>query len=407
VVSPFLPDDAKLRALRGALPAVGAGIYLNTAVAGPLPSEAAAAMAEIADHELRFGRAHQADIDDAAGRRDEARAALAAVVAGEVRSVALTRGSQDAIAVALRGVDWTAGDALLTVVDAGPDIATAAAGLTERLGVRVVAIDPVGDSPAGRLAEAAADVRVRLAALPHVTATGRLLPVAEIAGALAGARPGLPIVVDGRLAVGALPVLVDQLGVDAYAIAGDAWLLGPPATGGLWLREPVGGPLRPDLAGPDSLDGPVRAADARRFEPGELPDVAVVGLARSAGWLSMFVGLDWVTGRPPVLAAGLLERLGAIPGVRVLTPVARAQHAGIVAFGIDGWPAQEALDELGRRVFAIASTIDTSAGEAIRLSVASFNEQGELDRLCSTIELLAAHTPETLPRRTALTILSG
>jgi hypothetical protein len=39
--------------------------------------------------------------------------------------------------------------------------------------------------------------------------------------------------------------------------------------------------------------------------------------------------------------------------------------------------------------------------------VACFNEPAELDRLCSAIELLAGHTPETLPRRTVLTILSS
>ena len=37
VVAPFLPDPERLAAVREALPALGAGIYLNTGSVGPLP----------------------------------------------------------------------------------------------------------------------------------------------------------------------------------------------------------------------------------------------------------------------------------------------------------------------------------------------------------------------------------
>ena len=38
-----MPDDEKLSALRAALPAVDAGIYLNAGSVGPLPAETAKA----------------------------------------------------------------------------------------------------------------------------------------------------------------------------------------------------------------------------------------------------------------------------------------------------------------------------------------------------------------------------
>ena len=49
MVSPFLPDDEKLAVVREALPAVAAGIYLDTGTAGPLPAETAAAMNPFVD----------------------------------------------------------------------------------------------------------------------------------------------------------------------------------------------------------------------------------------------------------------------------------------------------------------------------------------------------------------------
>ena len=44
-MSPFLPDAEKLAAVRAAMPSLAAGIQLNTGSVGPMPAEAAAAMA--------------------------------------------------------------------------------------------------------------------------------------------------------------------------------------------------------------------------------------------------------------------------------------------------------------------------------------------------------------------------
>ena len=75
MVAPFLPDAEKLAAVRAALPALGAGIYLNTGSVGPLPAETAAAMAEIVEYELATSAARAMDYwDDFLERMAEARA---------------------------------------------------------------------------------------------------------------------------------------------------------------------------------------------------------------------------------------------------------------------------------------------------------------------------------------------
>jgi selenocysteine lyase/cysteine desulfurase len=98
-----------------------------------------------------------------------------------------------------------------------------------------------------------------------------------------------------------------------------------------------------------------------------------------------------------------LDRLAAIPGVTVLTPGHRM--ATLVSFRIAGWPAAPALTELGRRVFAIARTVESL--DAIRISLGFFTSDEELERFCQAVELLAAHTPETLPPRPSLAMLGG
>ncbi len=84
MVAPFTPDAEKLAAVRTALPALAAGIYLNTGSVGPLPAETAAAMAEAEARERDVGRAHPDDFDDFLQRMAEARAGVAAVLGTDV-----------------------------------------------------------------------------------------------------------------------------------------------------------------------------------------------------------------------------------------------------------------------------------------------------------------------------------
>ena len=91
----------------------------------------------------------------------------------------------------------------------------------------------------------------------------------------------------------------------------------------------------------------------------------------------------------------------AIDGVEMLTP--RDRMATLVTFRIRGWEAEAALDELAARTFAIARTIPSL--DALRLSIGFFTTEDELERVAGAVELLAAHTPATLPRRQRLTII--
>ncbi len=117
----------------------------------------------------------------------------------------------------------------------------------------------------------------------------------------------------------------------------------------------------------------------------------------------MAVGLPLAWERGTRLARATADRLTAIDGVTVLTPVDRM--ATLVAFRIAGWTAEEALDELGARVFAIARAMPEI--DAVRISVGWFATPDELARFAACVELLAAHTPSTIPPRRRLEILGG
>jgi len=217
--------------------------------------------------------------------------------------------------------------------------------------------------------------------------TGRRLPIGRIAE-LAHARGAL-IAVDGSQAIGAIPVDVTRAAVDFYAIPAHKWLLGPEGMAALYVA--------PGVAVGDPSG---QASSSRRSELSGFGRAPVVGMARSIAWLSMYVGLEWVHDRGSTLARSLADRLAAIPGVEVLTP--SGAMATLVVFRVAGWSAEGALDEVSRRSFAIFQTVP---GDALRVAVGFYNSEEELERFAATVELVAAHTPETIPARRTLTII--
>ncbi len=409
MVAPFPPDPEKLAAVRAALPALSAGIYLNTGSVGPLPAETAAAMAEMATWERDLGRSHPEAFEELLGRMGEARAGVAAVLGTDVACVALTHSTTDAMNAGTLALDWRRGGRVVTTRHEhggglGPSYALRDRGIAE---LEIVdAGDDGNDARTLAAFDAAINPETRLVSVSHVTwTTGAVLPVAAIAE-LAHARGAL-LIVDGAQAAGAIGFRFGELGADFYAVPAQKWLLGPEGMGALIVNPSLIEQTVPALGGSFSferVDGTGQAAwwgDARRFESSGYHRPSVVGMARSIGWLSMFVGLDYVLGRGPALAHAVARRLAAIDGVTVLTPTHRM--ATLVTFRIAGWSAQAALDELGARVFAIARTIPSL--DALRVSVGFFTSEDELERLADAIALLAAHTPETLPPRRRLTIL--
>lgn len=409
MVAPFPPGADRLAAVRAALPALEAGIYLNTGSVGPLPAETAAAMTEIATYELTTGRAHPDYWLDTLQRMAEARAAVAAVLVADPADIALTHSATDGMNIGAWSIDWKAGDRAVTTRLEHPGGTGALYHLRERFGIELAFVDVgTGGDPDAILAafDAAIDERTRLVAISHVLwATGAVMPVAGIAE-IAHARAAI-VVVDGAQSAGAIPIELAATGADVYALSAQKWLLGPEGMGAVAVAPGVRDRLQPSFGGyfsfetVDPAGAAVRWPDARRFESSNFHRPSIVGMARSIGWLSMFVGLDWVYERGTAMARLAADRLAAIEGVQLVTP--REHMATLVTFRIAGWPAEAALEELGARVFAVARTVPLV--DAVRISVGFFTLEEELERFVAAVALLAAHTPESIPPRRRLMIL--
>ncbi len=407
---PAVPDHEKLAALRAALPATRAGIYLDTGSCGPIPVESAAATREAEDRELALGRATGEARDELVDRMAEARAALAAILGTDIDGVALTHSTTEGIGLAVGTLDWRPGDRALTTSHEHPGLLGPLAAVRDRHGVdvRVAEIGDGGDDDRtlAALERELTSGSVRLVALSHVLwTTGAVLPVAEIVRQ--SHAHGAVVALDGAQAGGAIPLHVDDLGAEFYAVSGQKWLLGPQGTGALVVRPDVAAASLPAARGPFGVARPDRVGrddlwpDARRFEVAGFHAPSLVGLARSVGWLAIFVGLPWAHARSARLAHEAAVRLHETPGVALLTPLGRM--ATLVTFRVEGWPAQRVAEELARRVFATVRPIPGL--QAVRLSVGFFTTEEELSRTLDVVALLARHTPATLPPRPVIEFL--
>ena len=342
-----------------------------------MPAETQAAVHESDEMELRVGRIGPDRAEDLAQRDREARAVAAAALQASPERIVLTHGAAEAARMVALEVLEPASDMRVLLLR-GLDRVVAAA-VRDVADVAGAQVDVVDELP--RIIGA----DVALVVMARVDADGRL---ADVAGAAESARAaGARLAVDAGLSVGAMPTEVADLGADFVFADTHRWLLGPDAVALLWVT--------PDL----DLELPLWLRQATApFGRGQL-----LALARSVGWLLMYVELPWALDRTVSLADQLYADLAAIEGVETLAD--RAAHGAVVALRIDHWDAESAAEELGRSIFAIVEA-DPEA-DVVRASVGAWNRESELDRFVERVAELAAHTPETLPRRPSLTVISG
>ncbi len=411
MVIPPVSDPEKVRSLRAELPAVAAGIFMNAGTCGPIPATSARSAAEVAERELTVGRAHPDAYEELLVRMDEARASLAAVLGTTLDRIALTHSTTEGMCLAIDAIPWRRGDRVVTTDQEHPGITAPLAMLRDRVGVEIDAVDVGDGGDEDRVVagvEAAIRRETRLVAVSHVLwTTGATLPAARIVEA--AHAQGVPVALDGAQAAGAIPLDLDAIGAEFYAVPGQKWLLGPEGTGAVAVSAAALGWAEPSFAGFFSSATPYSVgrvhlwADARRFESAGFHKPSIVALARSVGWLSMYVGLPWAHARAAALARDAAQRLARIPGVTVATPASNG--ATLVTFSVRGWDGQAALDELGRRIFLIARRIPGT--QRVRLSVGWWNTEDEVGRVIDAVGELARHTPDTLPRRPTIAIVDA
>jgi selenocysteine lyase/cysteine desulfurase len=235
--------------------------------------------------------------------------------------------------------------------------------------------------------EQAITPRTRLVSLSHVQYVSGyrldLRPVADAVHAVGGY-----LCVDAIQSLGAIPVDVQDQGVDFLAADGHKWLLAPEGCAIFYVRAERVSHLHPSVIGWMSVIGARNYgdyrfelhADARRFEPGSYNVPGILALGASLDFL-LAIGLKNIEARIGVLTERLCDGLAA-RGYRVRSPRGTGERSGIVTFDPPPSelrttpPAREIVADLEKK----GSVIALREGH-LRASPHFYNREEQIDRL--------------------------
>lgn len=250
--------------------------YLNAGTFGPLPRRTIEAMQVRLAADLESGRSGHPYFVQTLELRERLRAAFARLLGAPDDSIVLTTSTTEGCNIVVAGLELGPEDEVVTTDCEHPGLFGAVKASGAR--VRTAAVRERRSGEALAALEGEISPRTRLIAVSHVAwTTGNLLPVAELAGR------GIPLLVDGAQGAGAIPVDIEALGCDFYTVSAHKWLLGPDATGCLYVRPERADELRLAFPSYFSWEYPdyEPKAGVGRFEPGWIPGASLEGLLAS------------------------------------------------------------------------------------------------------------------------------
>ena len=213
----------------------------------------------------------------------------------------------------------------------------------------------------------------KLFAVTHVSnVLGTENRIAEIAAMAHDA--GALILVDGAQSAPKLPLDLEALGVDFYAVTGHK-LYGPTGIGALWGRLELLDAMPPFLGGGSmikkvSKQGTSYADVPARFEAGTPAIAQAIGMAAAMRWIDL-LGMESVRKHEREITAYALERVAEVPDLRVFGPPTSAERIGPVSFELEGVHAHDVAEILDRHGVAVRAGHQCAQPLMERLGVAA------------------------------------
>jgi cysteine desulfurase/selenocysteine lyase len=235
--------------------------------------------------------------------------------------------------------------------------------------------------------------RTKIVAVVHVSnSLGTINPIAAIVEK-AHAR-GIPVLVDGAQAVAHMPVDVQALGCDFYALSGHK-LFGPTGIGVLWGRLPLLEHMPPYQGGGDMIS----AVSFKKTTYNVVPNKFEAGTPNIAGSVGLGAAIDYLQGidfgamqayEHELLAYGT-KALTAIPGIRMVGTASK--KASILSFVMEDVHPHDIGTILDQEGVAIRTGHHCtqplmermSVPATARASLALYNTKEEIDALVGAL----------------------
>lgn len=359
--------------------------YLNCAYIGPTPRAALEAGRAAMARKAQPWSIRAADFH---AETESVRPLFARMIGADAEGVALTPSASYAIATAARNLPLGPGRTIVVAAEQFPSNVHPWRVAAREAGAGIVTATPGPDGDLTAALLAAIDARTAIVACAHCRWTdGALVDLSRI-GAAARAV-GAALVLDLTQSAGALPFDAAAVQPDFVTAAAYKWLLGPYATGFLWVapQHRDGRPLEETWLGRAGSENFARLVDyrddhrpgARRFDMGAAPNFALLPPLRVA--LEHLLAWDVAAIQATLTArtAAIAARAAAL-GLAASDPGLRAGH--FLGLRFPETPPPDLPERL-----AAAQVHVSLRGDSLRVTPHLYNDDEDSDRL---IEALAA-----------------
>ena len=246
-----MPDEAALQKHRAQYPALQNKHYLNFGGQGCMATSSIEAIKQAYEYVQEHGPFSTKMFAWMQEQIDGVKILFAREFGGQAPYYALTQNATEGCNIILWGIDWREGDTLLTTDCEHNGVMKAAMQVSHRHKLKLAVCKIAHLQTDKEILEAlsiAIAKKPRLLMLSHVLwNTGRVLPLQKIAEFCRDHN--VKLLADGAQSAGVLPLNMDALKVDYYAITGHKWLGGPEGTGALYVAPEALEAIEPTFSG--------------------------------------------------------------------------------------------------------------------------------------------------------------
>ncbi len=381
--------------IRSDFPMLAHYTHFNCGGMAPLSTAVGAELLRVPTAVIAEGPARLLARDDEFIGIEKARAKLAAFIGADADELAFTTQFSTAANIIVEGLAWQAGDEIIVTDQEHPALLIPLMNAVRRHDLKVSRI-PVSHNADEMLTsfQAVLTDRTKLVAVSHVTTdSGTRLPVAEMTR-LAHER-GSYVFYDGAHSVGQFPVDLHALNCDFYALVGYKWLFGPYPSAALYIRRDLLDQIEVTWCGSNmTKTGSVTMGvdelnwipGTRRFEYGGRTHSYDTAMVAGLSYIDA-LGVEAVEAHSQQLTAYLHEQLKRVPGAHIHSPLNLRDATGIATISLDrmdGVALSAALRDRWQMIQRPALW-----GKSVRISLAAFIEESDVDLLVNSLVTLA------------------
>lgn len=321
------------------------------------------------------------------------RTGLAEVFGCDAEEIAITRNASESLEILLMGMDFKAGDEILTTTQDYPRMLTTLKQREMREGLKLNLIKiPIAPNNVDDIAtafERAVTPRTKLILISHqINLTGQITPVKKVCE-MARSK-GIETIVDGAHAFAQFDFKRDDLQCDYYGTSLHKWIYAPKGTGMLYVKKDKIPRIWALMASEDRNKN-----DIRKFEEIGTHSAAMRLAIGEAILFHNAIGSKRKEERLRYLSRYWMNKLKDVPKVGFNTSFEPRQSCAIANFKVDGVDPNALGSYLMSKHRIFTTPIVHEEFTGIRITPNVYTTLWELDRFC---EVVADVARKGLPR---------